>query len=310
MAGVMFFTQQNRGIVMDFSAFRHDGTARYNAKKFDTGQTPGVKDKAEGTKRLAANTARIEEAQVRLFAEGRQSLLVVFQAMDAAGKDGTIKHVFSGVNPEGIVVSNFKQPSAEELAHDYLWRVHRHAPARGMIGIFNRSHYESVLVERVLNLPKTEALPGRSLKNIWADRYQQINNFEQLLYQNGTTILKFFLNISADEQRKRFLSRLEEPAKQWKFSQGDMETSARWDDYTKAFTECVNHTATPYAPWYVVPADKKWYARLLVSQVVADTLKAMDPKFPKVDEAKRQEMAQSRPMLEDAQNWPHNIRFN
>lgn len=294
---------------MEFDTFRYDGGKQYDAQNFDTGATPGASDRAEGEKRLAANTARIEDTQFKLYAEGRQSLLVIFQALDAAGKDSAIKRVFSGVNPAGVVVSNFKQPSSEEMAHDYLWRVHCHAPARGMIGIFNRSHYESVLVERVLNLPKAEPLPRRALKNVWRNRYAQINNFERQLYQNGTTVLKFFLNISAEEQRKRFLSRLEDPARQWKFSRGDMETSARWDDYIKAFADCVNNTATSHAPWYVVPADKKWYAQLVVSQVVADTLKAMDPQPPRIDAAKRREMAQCRPMLEDAKNWPHNIKF-
>jgi PPK2 family polyphosphate:nucleotide phosphotransferase len=228
-------------------------------------------EKDEG-KRLAAElTDRLESLQELLYAEGRHKVLVVLQAMDTGGKDGVIRHVFDGVNPQGVDVASFKRPTPAELAHDYLWRVHAQTPGSGEITIFNRSHYEDVLVVRVHGLVPEET---------WSRRYDHINAFERMLADEGTTILKFFLHISAEEQRERLQARLDDPTKHWKFSLGDLDERRRWDDYTAAYEEAISRTSTSWAPWYVVPADRKWYRNLVVAAVLVETLEGLGMGYP------------------------------
>ncbi|RMG90428.1 MAG: polyphosphate kinase 2 family protein [Chloroflexi bacterium] len=213
----------------------------------------------------------LAELQYRFYADGRFRLLIILQAMDAGGKDGTIRRVFQGVNPQGVRVTSFKVPSKEELAHDFLWRIHKAVPGNGMIGIFNRSHYEDVLVVRVHNL-----VP----ESVWRPRYEQINQFEKMLTETGTTILKFYLHISKEEQKQRFQERVDNPEKHWKFSHDDLKKRALWDAYMAAYEEALNRCTTPWAPWYVIPADQKWYRNLAIARVIVDTIKQLDPQFP------------------------------
>lgn len=217
----------------------------------------------------------LRDLQYRLYAEGKQKLLIVLQALDTGGKDSTIRRVFQGVNPQGVRVHSFKAPTAEELAHDYLWRVHKVVPAAGMIGIFNRSHYEDVLVVRVDNI-----VP----ESIWRPRYEHINNFEKMLSDTGTKILKFYLHISAEEQRERLQERLDDPSKNWKFDVGDLAKRKQWSAYRTAYEEALSETNTPYAPWYVIPADQKWYRNLAISSIITHTLYQMNPQLPPVTE--------------------------
>jgi PPK2 family polyphosphate:nucleotide phosphotransferase len=230
-----------------------------------------VPSKSEAVRAVERLGARIDELQDALYAEGRRALLIVLQGRDTSGKDGTIRKVFGPLDPLGIAITSFKAPTPVELAHDYLWRVHQAVPPKGTIGVFNRSHYEDVLVVRV-----HELVP----KSVWRPRYEQIKAFERLLTENDVTILKFFLHISRDEQRERLLARLDDPTKHWKFSAGDLGERDRWDAYTAAYEEALARTSAPDAPWYVVPADKKYVRDLLVAQVVVDTLERMDPKYP------------------------------
>ena len=248
---------------------------------------------------LADNKVELAEAQELLYADGRHSVLILFQAMDAAGKDGTIGHVMSGVNPQGCSVSSFKVPSAEEFSHTYLWRYSKALPARGMIGIFNRSYYEEVLVVKVhpAILDKANLPPEDVHKNIWKHRYEDINNFEQHLSRNGTTILKFFLNVSKEEQKKRFLERLDTPEKNWKFSSGDIVERGYWDDYMAAFEDAINATSTPWAPWYVIPADHKWAMRAAVSDIITTTIKDLPLEYPKLPEDEVARLAEAKAKL-------------
>lgn len=248
---------------------------------------------------LADNKVELAEAQELLYADGRHSVLIVFQAMDAAGKDGTIGHVMSGVNPQGCSVSSFKVPSAEEFSHTYLWRYSKALPARGMIGIFNRSYYEEVLVVKVhpAILDKADLPPEDVHKDIWKHRYEDINNFEQHLSRNGTTILKFFLNVSKEEQKKRFLERLDTPEKNWKFSSGDIVERGYWDDYMAAFEDAINATSTPWAPWYVIPADHKWAMRAAVSDIITTTIKDLPLEYPKLPEDEVARLAEAKATL-------------
>lgn len=232
------------------------------------------KKKKDVKEELQYQRDRLGQLQERLYAENKRSLLIVLQAMDTGGKDGTIKHVFSGVNPQGCRVWSFKHPSMEESNHDFLWRYHQKAPQRGMITIFNRSHYEDVLIVRVKNLVEEE---------IWRKRYHTINNFEQMLTLSGITVVKFFLHISKDEQKRRLESRLENPDKLWKFSINDVQERAYWDDYQQAYQDALNNCSTNYAPWYVVPANKKWYRNLVIARAIADTLEAMNPQYPEAE---------------------------
>lgn len=231
----------------------------------------GDYDEASADEELTELKNKLESLQEKLYAENKQSLLVVFQAMDTGGKDGAIRKVFEGVNPQGVRVVSFKAPTPEELAHDFLWRVHQYAPPRGYIGVFNRSHYEDVLVVRVNNL-----VP----KSVWKQRYDYINQFEQLLASNGTRILKFYLHISKDEQKKRLLSRLENPKKQWKFSIGDLPVREQWDDYMEAYEALLERCNTDYAPWHIIPANHKWYRDVVVIKTIVAALEDMNPRFP------------------------------
>jgi len=228
-------------------------------------------DKKAGRAAAGALNRRLEELQELLYAEGEHKVLIVLQAMDTGGKDGTIRHVFDGTNPQGVTVASFKKPTPEELSHDYLWRVHAKTPQRGEITIFNRSHYEDVLVVRVHDLVPAD---------VWGRRYEHINALEKLLADEGTTILKFFLHISKEEQKERLQSRLDEPHKHWKFATGDLAERELWEDYTDAYQEALRRTSTEWAPWYVVPADRKWYRNLMISQVLVDTLESLDMSYP------------------------------
>jgi PPK2 family polyphosphate:nucleotide phosphotransferase len=268
-------------------------------KDFDPGDTGGY-DKPENAAELLQEGVEFLSAyQDRLYAEGSQALLVVLQALDAAGKDSTIKHVMTGVNPQGCQVTSFKAPSAEELSHDYLWRAVRALPPRGHIGIFNRSYYEEVLVVRVHpEFLTPQRLPARTLgKKLWTQRFREINNFEQHLVENGFPVVKIFLHVSQEEQCRRQLERIDTPDKNWKFNAGDLKERGFWDAYMAAYRDVLSRTSTPWAPWHVVPADHKWFARLAVAAIIADRLIEMDPQYPTIDEAGRQELAGSRESL-------------
>ncbi len=238
----------------------------------DTGDFEGKKQK--GIEKFESCRKEIDKLQELMYSEDKHRLLIVLQAMDGGGKDGTIRAVFDGVNPQGVRVASFKTPTPEELSHDYLWRIHARTPKRGEIVVFNRSHYEDVLVVRVHNLVK---------RDVWKKRYQQINNFEKQLADEGTTILKFFLHISLDEQKERFMERLEMPEKHWKFNAGDLEERKLWPEYMKAFEEAISKTSTEWAPWYVVPANRNWYRNMVVASVIADTMKSFKMEYPKPD---------------------------
>lgn len=272
--------------------------SKINLSKYLTDYSGDFKSKKEAVKILKKNIERMTELQAKLYAQDKYSLLIIFQAMDAAGKDGTIKHVMSGLNPQGTQVSSFKQPSKEELDHGYLWRISKALPERGRIGIFNRSHYEEVLVVRVHNLIKYQKIPDKfSNKNIWKQRYEQINNFEEYLYENGIVVIKFFLHISKEEQKKRFLKRIEDQAKNWKFSSGDIEERKFWDEYQKAYQEAISATSKKNSPWYIIPADKKWFARLAVSEIIVREMKKLKPDYPKLNEEQLLDLEKSKQSL-------------
>jgi len=285
---------------MDISAFRISGGQEVAIEDFTTRGGEGL-DKKDVKKRLMPeNISRMAALQERLFAENQHALLIVLQAMDAAGKDGTIKHVMTGLNPQGTQVVSFKVPSSEEADHDYLWRISKALPRRGEIGIFNRSHYEEVIVARVHDLVSASQLPQELVTaDIWEDRYRQIRDFERYLGENGIQVVKIFLHVSKEEQRERLLSRIIEEDKNWKFSSGDIEERQHWDKYQAAYEQLLNHTATPQAPWYVVPADRKWFARFLVSQIVLEALERIDPQFPDLSLEERALLAEGRRMLEE-----------
>lgn len=285
-------------------SFRVDDGKKFRLKEFAPGETLGLKHR-EGIKDLASETLQEEiellsAMQDKLYAQDRWGLLLIFQAMDAAGKDGTIKHVMSGINPQGCQVYSFKAPSPEELDHDFLWRTSRCLPERGRIGIFNRSYYEEVLAVRVHpEFLEKQRLPPRLVTNqIWKERFEDISSFERYATRNGIAIRKFFLNVSRDEQKKRFLERLDNPDKNWKFSMADARERERWDDYMAAYEDMIRHTASGHAPWYVVPADNKWFTRLVVAAAVIEALDDMNLAYPKVDDEKRKELEAARSMLE------------
>jgi PPK2 family polyphosphate:nucleotide phosphotransferase len=280
-------------------SFRVTSGKKFRLKDFDPNDTGGVKSKARAVELLRMGVERMAELQDRLFAQDRRSLLVVLQAMDAAGKDGVISHVMSGVNPQGCQVYSFKSPSTEELDHDFLWRTAHRAPERGRIGIFNRSYYEEVLIVRVhpAILAAQHLPPELVTPHIWKERFDDINGYERMLTRNGTTVLKFFLYVSKQEQKRRFLSRLDQPAKNWKFSSADVREREHWNEYMKAYEEMIQHTSHDYAPWYIVPADNKWFTRLTVADAIIDALEGMKLDYPKVDEAKKRELVAAREML-------------
>jgi PPK2 family polyphosphate:nucleotide phosphotransferase len=266
--------------------FRIDKPDKLRLADHDPAETCGLDlEKAEAKAILADGVERLAGLQEKLYAQNRWAVLAVFQAMDAAGKDGAIKHVMSGVNPQGCQVHSFKQPSAEELDHDFLWRIAKALPERGRIGIFNRSHYEDVLVARVHpEILARQRLP-RNLtgKDIWKERFRSIRDFERHLARNGVLVLKFFLHISKEEQHKRFLARLEEPAKRWKFEMNDVAERKLWPKYMDAYEDAIRHTSRPEAPWYVVPADNKWFARLIIAEAIVEAMEKLPLEFPKVD---------------------------
>jgi PPK2 family polyphosphate:nucleotide phosphotransferase len=271
----------------------------FRLKDYDPADTGHGRSKENAAEALEQGIIRTAELQDKLYAQNSWALLLIFQAMDAAGKDGIIKHVMTGINPQGCQVYSFKTPSDLELQHDFLWRTTRCLPERGHIGIFNRSYYEEVLVVRVhpaiLQSQKTPAaLVG---KNVWDERFEDIRCFEQHMARSGTVIRKFFLNVSKKEQKKRFLARLDEPQKNWKFSAPDIRERACWDDYQKAYEEMIRNTATEHAPWHIVPADNKWFTRLVVSTVLVDTLQSLGLAYPKVDDAKRKELEAAKKIL-------------
>jgi PPK2 family polyphosphate:nucleotide phosphotransferase len=272
---------------------------KFRLKDFDPGDTNGVKSKKVAQGLLQRSSLMLAEMQEKLYAQDVWALLLIFQGMDAAGKDGAIKHVMSGINPQGCDVYAFKAPTNEELEHDFLWREHKVVPGRGKIGIFNRSYYEEVLVVRVHPpLLKAEKLPDELVtKHIWQERYEDINGFEKFLVRNGVLIRKFFLHISKAEQKKRFLGRLDDSKKNWKFSMGDIKERKFWDDYQEAYEEMVQNTATKRAPWYVIPADNKWYARLVVAAAIVEALDGLDLAFPDMDEEKKKELDEIREVL-------------
>jgi PPK2 family polyphosphate:nucleotide phosphotransferase len=279
--------------------FRFDGSGKFHLRSHKTDEKGGL-DKEKAEKILDSNRRRLNDFQEKLYASDRWSLLVILQGMDAAGKDSAIKSIFEGVNPQGCEVTSFKQPSTEELAHDFLWRHVIALPQRGRIGIFNRSYYEECLVTRVhRDLLAREKLPAKLVtKNIWRERFKDICAFEQYLARNGTLILKFFLNISKEEQRERFLDRLEEPSKNWKFSMADVAERALWPRYQAAYQDTLRHTSTAAAPWYVVPADHKWFARLVIGSAIVSTLETLNLHFPRADKASLQEFKELRKALE------------
>ncbi|MCX5535295.1 polyphosphate kinase 2 family protein [Streptomyces sp. NBC_00006] len=277
------------------------GTKVRLSKDFDPAHTSGLKNKRQGKELLAEGVALLADHQRRLAAEGTHGVLLCLQAIDAGGKDGTIRHVMSGVNPQGVRVAGFKVPSHDELSHDYLWRYTCGLPRRGEIGIFNRSHYEEVLVVRVHpELLDRQRLPGRkqSGKALWRRRYREINQWERYLTDNGFRLVKLFLNLSKEEQRVRFLKRIDVPERNWKFSAADARERARWDDYQEAFEDMLSATSTSWAPWYVVPADHKWYARICAAGVLADTLMDIDPRYPVIDDKTRHELELEKRQLE------------
>jgi len=281
--------------------YRVDHAKKFRLKDVDPADTWKFDSAEEAKGVLAQGVEILSELQEKLYAQDKWAVLLIFQAMDAAGKDGTIKHVMSGVNPQGCQVYSFKSPSSEELDHDYLWRTSRCMPERGRIGIFNRSYYEETLVVRVHPEYLQKArLPAELItKDIWKHRFEDINGFERYLSHNGVMVRKFFLHVSKGEQKRRFLSRLEEPRKNWKFSLADAQEREHWDEYQGAYEDMIRHTSTKHAPWFVVPADNKWFTRIAVAAAVIETLDSLNLSFPKVDSAKRNELAAAREALEN-----------
>jgi PPK2 family polyphosphate:nucleotide phosphotransferase len=279
--------------------FRVDGGKRLRLKDYDPGDTRGIESKEKAEKYLAKGIERLADLQEKLYAQDRWAVLLVFQAMDAAGKDGAIKHVMSGVNPQGCQVFSFKAPTAEDLDHDFLWRTAKCLPERGRIGIFNRSYYEEVLVVRVHpEILAKQKLPASVVtKKIWKERHEDIAAHERYLARNGVAIVKFFLHVSRAEQKRRFLERLDRPEKNWKFSSADAKERGHWKDYMRAYEEMIQATSTKEAPWYVVPADKKWFSRLVVAGAIIDAMERLGLHFPKVDEAQKKELALARAAL-------------
>jgi PPK2 family polyphosphate:nucleotide phosphotransferase len=273
---------------------------KFRLKDCDTADTSGVKNKKQAGKLLEESSAVVSQMQELLFAQDRWALLLIFQGMDAAGKDGAVKHVMTGVNPQGCDVHAFKQPTHEELDHDFLWRCHKVLPERGKIGIFNRSYYEEVVVVRVHpQLLDAERLPKPLVtKHIWEERYKDINDFERYITHNGVIIRKFFLHVSKEEQRRRLLSRLDDPEKNWKLQLSDVQERGYWEDYMEAYEEAIQNTAEKHAPWYVVPADNKWYARLVVASAIVEALHELDLRYPEVDKSGKKELDEIREHLQ------------
>jgi PPK2 family polyphosphate:nucleotide phosphotransferase len=286
---------------MAFRDLRVTNGRKFRLRDHDPAATVGFRSKKDAERRLRSGVARLRELQEKLYAQDRWALLLIIQAMDAAGKDGTIEHVMSGVNPQGCQVHSFKAPSAEELDHDFLWRTTCRLPERGRIGVFNRSYYEEVLVVRVHpEILARQKLPASLVTSrIWRERYEDINALERYLSRNGVVIRKFFLHVSRAEQKRRFQARLDEPQKNWKFSLADVKEREHWKTYMKAYEEMIRSTSTPHAPWYVVPADHKWFSRMAVAEIVVEALEGLGLHFPVVTPDKRKELDAARGMLEE-----------
>lgn len=282
------------------NSYRIDSGKGFKLKDFDPASTAHIHSKEHAQELLAKGIAEMTELQDRLYAENRWAVLLILQAMDAAGKDGVVKHVMSGVNPQGCQVFSFKTPSTQELNHDYMWRTNRCLPERGHIGIFNRSYYEEVLVVRVHpEILENERLPESLVtRDIWEQRFEDISCFEKYLFRNGVAVRKFFLNLSKKEQKRRFLERLDTPEKNWKFSAADVRERQCWDDYMTAYEEMIAATSTKHSPWYVVPADNKWYTRLVVAAAIVDTLKDLNLSYPQVDSEQRKQLRAAKVELE------------
>lgn len=282
--------------------YRVEKGSKFRLKDYDPGDTQGLKSefKPEALRMLRLGVSAISKLQEKLYAQNQWGLLLIFQAMDAAGKDGTIKHVMSGVNPQGAAVYSFKAPSLEDLDHDYLWRAMKRAPARGQIAIFNRSYYEEVLVVRVHpGFLKKQQIPPRLIgKKIWKERYEDINAYEHFLSRNGFIIRKFFLHVSRKEQKRRFMERLNLPEKNWKFSESDVKERGYWNQYMEAYEDAIRATSKPYAPWYVVPADNKWFTRMVVAAAIVDAMEGLGLAFPKVDQEKLKHLQAAKQLLE------------
>jgi polyphosphate:nucleotide phosphotransferase, PPK2 family len=276
---------------MNVKKYRFTGEKNFDINSFDTSDIGEFSGKEEALDLIEKHLKSMEEYQDKLYAEGKNGILILFQAMDAAGKDGAVKHIFSGLNPQGVDVYSFKQPSAEELMHDYLWRAHKVLPQKGKIAIFNRSYYEDVLIAKVHKLYQVQNLPDRCKNDdIIEKRYKQIANFEDYMWENGITVIKFFLHISNNEQKKRFMERIEDKSKNWKFSKSDMLEREYWEDYQDAYEKAINATATETCPWYVIPSDKKWFARTLISEIIVKALKEINPQYPELSKEAEQEL--------------------
>lgn len=287
---------------MDLKQYCVYGQKDIHLKDFATAADSSYDKKEVRDKLMPQNIREMADLQEKLYAENQHSLLIVLQAMDAAGKDGIIRHVMSGLNPQGTRVTSFKVPTSEENDHTFLWRINKALPPRGEIGIFNRSHYEDVLVSKVHDLVKTSQIPPELITDdIWNQRYRQIRDFERYLAENGTTVIKIFLHVSREEQRKRLLDRIKEPDKNWKFSSADIRERRFWDEYMKAYEQMLENTATEQAPWYVVPADNKWLSRFLVSQIVLEALQRIDPAVPELSESEKAKLEECRIILEEDQ---------
>lgn len=291
--------------MLKIGPYRYDGKKEVRLDRISTRNTNGFGSKDDAVEQMRENIEKMMVLQDKLYAEDRHSILIILQAMDAAGKDGAIKHVTQGLNPQGMEVYSFKVPSSEELDHDYLWRVHSRIPERGRIGIFNRSYYEDVLVVRVHDLIPNLKLPKSCIgPNIWENRFRQIRDFERHLTENGVTILKFFLHVSKDEQKQRFLDRIDDPSKNWKFSAGDVKERAHWDEYQACYEEAIRETSTEYAPWHIIPADRKWFSRLLISEIIVKAMEKINPKYPKLNAEQQAQLAECRMMLMDEEAQP------
>lgn len=285
---------------MDIKDYRVTGGAKVNLESFSTRADKSIEKDDIRNKLMPQNIEKMAELQEKLYAENQHALLIVLQAMDAAGKDGVIRHVMSGLNPQGTQVVSFKVPSSEENDHDYLWRINKALPRRGEIGIFNRSHYEDVLVTRVHDLVKTSQIPPELVTDsIWDTRYRQIRDFEKYLTENGTKVIKIFLHISKEEQRQRLLDRINKPDKNWKFSSGDIQERRHWNQYMSAYEQMLENTGTKDAPWFVVPADNKWFARYLVSEIVLEALREIDPRIPELPESEKAKLEECRRILQE-----------
>ncbi|MEI8217287.1 MAG: PPK2 family polyphosphate kinase [Eubacteriales bacterium] len=283
---------------MDTKKYCYNGDKKFVGKNFDTSQSGEFKNREKAEVLHEGQLAHIQDLQNKLYSEHKEGLVIIFQAMDAAGKDGAINHIMSGINPEGIDVYNFKKPSVEELSHDYLWRAMRVMPERGKIAIFNRSYYEDVLIDKVHSLYKESNLPDRcKTDQLYNERYEQIKYYEKYLYKNGIRVLKFFLNISKDEQKKQFLQRIDDENKNWKFSEYDMVERDYWKEYEEAYCDAINSTSTHHAPWYVIPSDKKWFSRYVVTDLIIETLKDMNPKYPTLSNERKKKLLEFREKL-------------